>query len=106
MIAAVLLGGVSIFGGRGALHGVIAGVLLIGVLSSAMRLENVSTNITNIVIGGLLVLSVISTSFLAWVSRVTSGRARRAEAPPSAPQQSGQSGAGEEPRTPTKGTPA
>ena len=33
VIAAVLLGGVSIFGGRGALHGVIAGVLLIGVLS-------------------------------------------------------------------------
>ena len=38
VIAAVLLGGVSIFGGRGALHGVIAGVLLIGVLSSALRL--------------------------------------------------------------------
>ena len=35
VIAAVLLGGVSIFGGRGALHGVIAGVLLIGVISSA-----------------------------------------------------------------------
>ena len=33
VIAAVLLGGVSIFGGRGALHGVIAGVLLIGVLA-------------------------------------------------------------------------
>ena len=32
VIAAVLLGGVSIFGGRGALHGVIAGVLLIGTL--------------------------------------------------------------------------
>ena len=35
VIAAVLLGGVSIFGGRGALHGVIAGVLLIGILGSA-----------------------------------------------------------------------
>ena len=35
VIAAVLLGGVSIFGGRGALHGVIAGVLLIGVISAA-----------------------------------------------------------------------
>lgn len=35
VIAAVLLGGVSIFGGRGKLPGVIAGVLLIGVLSSA-----------------------------------------------------------------------
>jgi rhamnose transport system permease protein len=92
VIAAVLLGGVSIFGGRGALHGVIAGVLLIGVLSSAMRLENVSTNITNIVIGGLLVLSVISTSFLSWISGLSSGRARRAEAS-SSPQQSDQSGA-------------
>ena len=39
VIAAVLLGGVSIFGGRGALHGVIAGVLLIGVISSALRLQ-------------------------------------------------------------------
>ena len=38
VIAAVLLGGVSIFGGRGALHGVIAGVLLIGTLGSALRL--------------------------------------------------------------------
>ena len=66
VIAAVLLGGVSIFGGRGALHGVIAGVLLIGVISSAMRLENYTVNVINIVIGTLLVLSVISTSFLAW----------------------------------------
>ncbi|MDQ4051376.1 MAG: ABC transporter permease [Actinomycetota bacterium] len=95
VIAAVLLGGVSIFGGRGALHGVVAGVLLIGVLSSALRLENVSTNVTNIVIGALLVLSVISTSFLTWVSGVTSGRARRAEAPPSAPQPSDQTDIGE-----------
>ena len=35
VIAAVLLGGVSIFGGRGRLHGVVAGVVLIGVISSA-----------------------------------------------------------------------
>src|SRR5690625_5152833 len=41
VIAAVLLGGESIFGGRGALHGVIAGVLLIGVVSSALPLEDV-----------------------------------------------------------------
>ena len=69
VIAAVLLGGVSIFGGRGALHGVIAGVLLIGVLASALRLDGVTANVINIVIGVLLVLSVVSTSFLAWVCR-------------------------------------
>jgi rhamnose transport system permease protein len=81
VIAAVLLGGVSIFGGRGALHGVIAGVVLIGVLSSAMRLESITVNVINIVIGVLLVLSVISTSFLAWVSALVSARANRALRP-------------------------
>ncbi|WP_425956102.1 ABC transporter permease [Xylanimonas sp. McL0601] len=69
VVAAVLLGGVSIFGGRGALHGVIAGVLLIGVISSALRLESVTVNVINIIIGSLLVLSVISTSVLGWLVR-------------------------------------
>ena len=70
VIAAVLLGGVSIFGGRGALHGVLGGVLLIAVISSALRLENVTVNVINIIIGLLLVLSVLSSSLLAWVSRL------------------------------------
>ncbi|WP_193607915.1 ABC transporter permease [Nocardioides lijunqiniae] len=70
VIAAVLLGGVSIFGGRGALHGVIAGVLLIGVIQRAMLLSGETVNIINIVIGVLLVLSVMSTSLLAPVRRL------------------------------------
>jgi rhamnose transport system permease protein len=70
VIAAVLLGGVSIFGGRGALHGVVAGVLLIGVISAALRLEGRTVNVINIVIGTLLVLSVISTRVIAWASRI------------------------------------
>lgn len=76
VIAAVLLGGVSIFGGRGKLPGVIAGVLLIGVISSALRLEGVTVNVINIIIGLLLVLSVLSTSVLAWVSDVAARRSR------------------------------
>ena len=67
VIAAVLLGGVSIFGGRGALHGVIAGVLLIGALGSALRLAHFSSDVINIITGALLVASVVSTSVLAWV---------------------------------------
>jgi rhamnose transport system permease protein len=74
VIAAVLLGGVSIFGGRGALHGVVAGALLIGVLSSALRLETITVNVINIIIGLLLVASVMSTSFLAWLGRARRGR--------------------------------
>lgn len=67
IIAAVLLGGVSIFGGRGALHGVIAGVLLIGTLASALRLAGVTSDIINVITGLLLVASVVSASLLAWL---------------------------------------
>ncbi|HJR37804.1 MAG TPA: ABC transporter permease [Nocardioidaceae bacterium] len=85
VIAAVLLGGVSIFGGRGKLHGVIAGVLLIGVISSALRLESVQVSYTNVIIGLLLVASVMSPSVLAWVSGKTARRNKRGSGPQSAP---------------------
>ena len=85
VIAAVLLGGVSIFGGRGKLAGVIAGVLLIGVISSALRLQGVTVNIINIIIGLLLVASVVSTSVLAWVSDVTARRTKQGTRPPQTP---------------------
>jgi rhamnose transport system permease protein len=90
VIAAVLLGGVSIFGGRGRLHGVIAGVVLIGVIASALRLERVTVNVTNIIIGLLLIASVISAPLLSWVAT----RLPR-KAPPS-----------EEPTPPKQATPA
>lgn len=83
IIAAVLLGGVSIFGGRGAIHGVIAGVLLIGVLGSALRLAGVTSDIINVITGTLLILSVVSASLLGWlqdrrVATVGRRRGRRA----------------------------
>lgn len=67
VIAAVVLGGVSVFGGRGALHGVIAGVLLIGVLSKALQLVNITSDVVSIITGVLLVLSVIAGSAMNWV---------------------------------------
>lgn len=75
VIAAVLLGGVSIFGGRGALPGVLAGALLIGTLASALRLANVTSDVINVITGTLLIASVVSTSFLAWL-RSTRTKAR------------------------------
>jgi rhamnose transport system permease protein len=85
VIAAVLLGGVSIFGGRGRMHGVIAGVLLIGVIASALRLEGITVNITNVIIGLLLIASVMSPSVLAWISDKTARRNKRGSGPQSAP---------------------
>jgi rhamnose transport system permease protein len=85
VIAAVLLGGVSIFGGRGRLHGVIAGVLLIGVISSALRLEGVTVNVINIIIGLLLVASVVSPSLLGWVGSRLPRRTPRTAPPTPTP---------------------
>ena len=100
VIAAVLLGGVSIFGGRGALHGVLGGVLLIAVISSALRLENVTVNVINIIIGLLLVASVMSTSLLAGVSKLRR-RSGDQKGPSGSP---GTPGNGGTTSTPMKGT--
>ncbi|RCS60387.1 ABC transporter permease [Microbacterium sp. JB110] len=85
VIAAVVLGGVSVFGGRGRIHGVIAAVLLIGALSSALRLSGVTSDIINIITGGLLIVSVVGASLFAWVKskRSTISPARVAASPAS-----------------------
>lgn len=81
VIAAVLLGGVSIFGGRGAIHGVIGGVLLIGALGSALRLANVGSDTIQVITGVLLILSVVSASVLRWArSRRDAALGRRRQA--------------------------
>ncbi|GAB2527075.1 ABC transporter permease [Paramicrobacterium agarici] len=68
VVAAVLVGGVSIFGGRGSLVGVIAGVLVIGALRSALRLADVSSDVINVATGLLLVVSVIVPSIISAVT--------------------------------------
>lgn len=65
VIAAVLVGGVSIFGGRGALPGVIAAVLLIGSLRALLRLAGVTDDVINVATGVLLIVSVIIPRLLA-----------------------------------------
>ncbi|WP_341229130.1 ABC transporter permease [Nocardioides salarius] len=65
VIAAVLLGGVSIFGGRGTVFGVVTGVLLIGTVTYALRLARVPETALTIVTGALLILSVVTPSLLA-----------------------------------------
>ncbi|TCO54276.1 ABC transporter permease [Actinocrispum wychmicini] len=59
VVAAVLLGGVSIFGGKGTLPGVLAGVVLLATLQNALRLQDVSNEALNVVTGVLLIVSVL-----------------------------------------------
>lgn len=59
IVAAVLLGGVSIFGGVGTVGGVLLALLLIGLLRNGMSLANLPGEIQSIVIGSLLFAAVI-----------------------------------------------
>lgn len=82
VIAAVLLGGVSVFGGRGRLHGVVAAVLLIGVLGSSLRLAGVTSDVINIITGGLLIFSVVAASVPTWAQNLRMKRSVRPAASP------------------------
>ena len=81
VVACVLLGGVSIFGGRGHLLGVIVAVFLLGTLRNALTLNNVSSDALTIVTGGLLLLSVLGPSVTARVREAL----RRPTTTPSTP---------------------
>jgi rhamnose transport system permease protein len=59
VVAIVLFGGVSIFGGRGTIFGVVLSVVIIGSLQMALTQLNVSADKQNIVTGVLLLVSVI-----------------------------------------------
>lgn len=65
VVAAVLLGGVSIFGGRGTLVGVLAGVVLLGTVRNALQLADVSTDTLTVVTGALLIGSVVGPNAVA-----------------------------------------
>jgi rhamnose transport system permease protein len=81
VVACVLLGGVSIFGGRGHLLGVIVAVFLLGTLRNALTLNNVSSDALTVVTGGLLLLSVLGPSATARVREALS-RGRRTTSTP------------------------
>ncbi|SMB84067.1 ABC transporter permease [Deinococcus hopiensis] len=76
VVAGVLLGGVSIFGGRGSVIGVIAAVFLIGIIQNALTLADVPNEILTIVTGLLLIVSVLGPNLAA---RVKAARQRRSQ---------------------------
>jgi rhamnose transport system permease protein len=70
-VTVVLLGGVSIFGGRGTIVGVVLAVAVLGCLQTAMTADVIPAQDQNIVVGALLLASVIVPN-----SREMYGRAR------------------------------
>ena len=57
-IAAVIIGGASFFGGRGTVLGVLAGVLIMGILRNGLNINNVSAFWQQILIGLVIIIAV------------------------------------------------
>jgi rhamnose transport system permease protein len=58
VVAIVLVGGVSIFGGKGSIPGVVLGVLAFAGIQNALLLTNFNQEASGVVAGGLLLVSV------------------------------------------------
>jgi inositol transport system permease protein len=63
VIASVVIGGTSLFGGVGTIFGTVIGTILIGVLLNGLVLMNVSAYIQQIIIGIIIVLAVAFDTF-------------------------------------------
>jgi inositol transport system permease protein len=63
VIASVVIGGTSLFGGVGTIFGTVIGTVLIGVLLNGLVLMNVSSYIQQIIIGIIIVLAVAFDTF-------------------------------------------
>ena len=59
VIAAVVVGGASLFGGRGTIGGTLWGTVFIGVLTNGLNLANVDPYVQKIALGVVIVLAVI-----------------------------------------------
>lgn len=77
VIAAVLLGGVSIFGGRGTISGALIGVLMINVITYSLRLRRIPDETLVIITGLLLILSVVGPNL--WASARHALRVRQVQ---------------------------
>jgi len=83
-IAAVVIGGTSLMGGRGGLAGTFVGVLIFGLLSDILQLQNIDSNI-QLVMKGLIIVGTVlvqEQNIGSLIARWQFGRARQAGADP------------------------
>ncbi len=73
-IAAAVIGGTSLFGGRGSAYSALVGIIVIESISSGLTLLDLASSLRYMITGGVLAIAVIVDS-LARRSRVSHGRA-------------------------------
>lgn len=85
VVAVVLFGGVSIFGGRGTVGGVVLSVIIFGCLLQVLTQAGIKAEVQNIITGGLLLISVIVPNAGEAVHRIRTRTRRRIASTPLAP---------------------
>ena len=73
-IAAAVIGGTSLFGGRGSAYSALLGIIVIQAISNGLTLLNLNSSLRYMITGAVLAIAVIVDS-LARRSRVSHGRA-------------------------------
>ena len=84
-IAAVVIGGTSLMGGRGGLAGTFVGVLIFGLLSDILQLQNIDSNV-QLLMKGLIIVGTVLVQEQNLGQLVTRWRSA---APPTAPTRAG-----------------
>jgi rhamnose transport system permease protein len=69
VITAVVLGGASIFGGRGTMFGTVMAIMLVAVMQTGMGLANIKDEYQIAANGGLLIFAVLASNGLAWLRK-------------------------------------
>ena len=57
-IAAVVIGGTSLMGGKGSVSGTLVGTLILGILTNLLRLNNVDSNVEMMIKAGIILVAV------------------------------------------------
>lgn len=63
-IAAVVLGGTSIFGGKGSIMGTIIGLVMIQLLRNGMAINNITSDATIVIIGSVLIFAILANNLI------------------------------------------
>jgi rhamnose transport system permease protein len=96
VVAIVLVGGISIFGGQGSIPGVVLGVLAFVGIQNVLLLTNFNQEASGVVAGGLLLLSVFGRNAASYSTRLRQRLASRGRRPAEGPIP-GQAAAGSQP---------
>ena len=72
VVAAVVIGGAAITGGRGTLGGTVLGVLLLGAIGPALTFLGVSAYWERAIQGGIILTAVVIDATRSWQTRRSS----------------------------------